>query len=249
MIVNQVQEGWEIIHQPAHGILAAQIALQFPVADFPDQYRMDTIGAIMDHDDYQSEYESHTYVTEVGAPRDFTLLEMNANERYEQVQRVLSAAYEKSCWTGLLISFHFNFLYQGEPVKKRLTQLLEYERERRPKILKDLDLNFDTLETTYQIMRFCDRCSLILSRDEIPAMERRLEIITRPDDQRFEIWQDAATKHVHVSPWCFDDSEFTVAVDVRTLRQLHFKNDQALQEALKTAPVERKSWIFAQPED
>ena len=50
MIVNYSSEGWEIITQRAHGLLAAQIATNWKF-DFPAHRRTDTILAIAEHDD------------------------------------------------------------------------------------------------------------------------------------------------------------------------------------------------------
>ena len=53
MIVNQVEQGWDIVFQRAHAILAAQIALGWKVSERPEPWT-ELVAAIADHDDGQA---------------------------------------------------------------------------------------------------------------------------------------------------------------------------------------------------
>jgi hypothetical protein len=244
MIVNQIKTGWEIIHHQAHGLLAAKIAMQFPESDFPKGYRAETIAAILCHDDHQDDYEHNNYVTDIGAPRDFTLAKSTKTQKYKRTKRVICAAYEKSRWTGMLVTYHFNFLYKGaEGLGKRLKKYLKEERKISNKLLKEMSLKPSALEDTYQIMRFCDRCSLILTRDNIPEMGRKVEIITMHDNVKHELKKDKK-ENILVKPWCFAENKFEATVEVQLLTKLEFKDDQELEKSLKNANVERRIFHF-----
>lgn len=244
MIVNQIKEGWEIIHHQAHGLLAAQLAHQFPKDRFPEGFYTDVIAAILCHDDYQEDYKHNNYVTDVGAPRDFTLAKSNKTEKYLRTKRVIKAAHEKSAWVGMLIAFHFNFLYQdAEGLSKRLVKLLKKEKKASKKRLKKMGFNYHNLEKTYQIMRLCDRCSLILTRNNIPEMGRNLEIMTNLEDERTELYLNKKGQLV-VLPWCFQEDKFSVNVEAHILEQLEFKNDKQLEKAIKNAETKRKIFEF-----
>lgn len=73
MIVNTMQNGWEIIYQSnrAHALLAAELARQWQRKDAPAKL-YETIAAISHHDDLEKEWEEDI-LTEAGAPKDFTL--------------------------------------------------------------------------------------------------------------------------------------------------------------------------------
>ena len=67
MIVNYTEQGWEIITQRAHGLLAVQIAMQWRIKDRPERW-VETLIAIADHDDAQTELEDDDLLTPQGGP-------------------------------------------------------------------------------------------------------------------------------------------------------------------------------------
>lgn len=70
MIVNNIEAGWEVIFQPAHGMLAGHIA-----QCLNEQHRTPlwtfTQTAITMHDDESEDFLDHAddYLTELGAPK------------------------------------------------------------------------------------------------------------------------------------------------------------------------------------
>ncbi len=56
MIVNLIENGWEVIYHRAHALLAAQLASQWRRADAPARL-YETIAAISHHDDLEREWE------------------------------------------------------------------------------------------------------------------------------------------------------------------------------------------------
>lgn len=245
MIVNQIQSGWEIVYHPAHGLLAAQIAWQLRPEMFVANYRPQTVAAIESHDDHQIDFEAFNYVTEVGAPRDFTLIEHTAESLFQQVKRVTDEAYRKSCWTGLLVSNHCCFLYEKEQVAKKLRKLLDDLVGKRDSLLEHTEFTAKHLETSYDLLRFCDRTSLILTRRNLPEMQRAVEIITFADGTTYSLRQREDTS-LSVDPWPFASEEFTVRVDTTRLDQLEFADDKALQAAIEAAEIIERRWTFRQ---
>ncbi|GAB5441884.1 MAG: hypothetical protein Fues2KO_22330 [Fuerstiella sp.] len=248
MIVQHVETGWEVIFQPAHGLLAADIGRRL-AGGLQCEYWFETLTAINRHDDSKVAFRSkqRTYVTEAGAPRNFDQVSMSDQQRFEEVHNRLENAYRKHRWIGLLESQHADFLYAGSDVSKDLKQLLKDEKQRRRRTLKELDSTSDQLQAAYEVFRWCDRLSLILSRGRLPEMGRRLEIMTFSDDTRSDIFQsdDGA---VHVEPWPFEADAFDVSVEVHQLKQLAFDDDEELEMALRSAPTLVRSWRFQQQE-
>jgi len=246
MIVTNVEEGWEVVFQTAHGVLAGAIANRLS-----DAWRSDfwpyTLAAIIAHDDFKETFEpgQHMYVTDVGAPRDFQLVSMQAEQRAKENTRRLKEAYRKHRWIGLLQSCHLEELYGNNDVSAELTELLEEERSRRKKVLKELGMSKAHLEQAYDTLQWSDRCSLILCQQKLPAMERDLEIMTTRDGTKYSIRQQN-DDCVTVNPWPFRDKEFTVELDVQLLTQLEFKDDAELEHALDGCEPEFRVWTFHQ---
>ncbi|MBD3561045.1 DUF3891 family protein, partial [Planktothrix sp. FACHB-1355] len=58
MIVNQHENGWEVIYHRAHALLAAELAGQWREKDRPLRW-IETIAAISHHDDLEREWEGN----------------------------------------------------------------------------------------------------------------------------------------------------------------------------------------------
>jgi hypothetical protein len=243
MIVRHTAAGWEIIYQGAHALLAGNFARHLKrLAEL--RFGLETSSAIVDHDDLKEPFGKNVYLTDLGAPRDFTQFTFTARERLAEAKRRIESGHRKHRWMGLLASQHVEALYGGERLSKGLSALLLAERKRRSKVLSDLATPQDELEAAYEFMGWCDRASLILCQNALPAMHRRLEISSLGDDARSEIWlgEDQA---VHVAPWPFVEDRFTVGCEVRLVQKLHFTNDRELERALLAAEIENREWRFA----
>lgn len=244
MIVTNVESGWEVIFQPAHGLLAGRLADDL-AESLHGEYWFETKAAITAHDDFKDEFvpDSGAYVTDVGAPRDFTLVDMDDGQRFKESSRRLQNAYRKHRWIGLLTSRHIDFLYGDASVSKPLEELIAKEQRERRSHLRKLGVKKADLDHAYSVMRWCDRCSLILCRGRLPAMQRWLEI-TSIGKTRYDISQsDRGT--VTVSPWPFTSDSFEVDVEVFCLSQLRFDDDETLGEALSDCEPEKRIWKFA----
>ncbi len=92
-------------------------------------------------------------------------------------------------------------------------------------------------------MQWCDRLSLILCQEELPADERFLEISKGLEGQRYDIMQ-RSDNLVVVKPWPFQDDKFTVNVEACDIFQVKFESSTELTQALQEAPIKVLKWTF-----
>lgn len=239
MIVNTVPEGWQVIYQQAHGILAAQLAYHLK-PELRCQHWTETIVAIANHDNRQKNWCGKEALTPAGAPADFTLLPATL----DQAKDLMYAVRFESRWVTLLTSMHMSFIYESNRGKNKdydlfLDDQLAIQRSCR----KDLGITKKEAEKAYAIMQWCDSFSLILCRNELPAGGRALEIAVGPDEKTYFVRQ-LENKTIRVEPWPFVSDELEVQVEYRILEKLQYKDDQELAEALHQAKVKYKSWQF-----
>jgi len=245
MIVRNVDQGWTVVFQTSHGLLAQQIASHLEVAkELP--YWFETQVAIGVHDDIHLVYEKgkREQLTQAGAPRDFTLVPMQDEDRVMTMQDRIDEGFRKHSWLGVLQSLHAECLYRGEDTANEMQPMLDMEEKRRESILTQLHIDAPMVRKTYDWMHFSDRLSLILCGDDVPAMNRRLEIITNDEGTRFEIWQDESDR-IRVSPWPFVEYKVDLSIEYRTVKQLSFVDDAELGEALKACPVELRKFVIS----
>lgn len=244
MIVRSVDQGWTVIFHTTHGLLAQRIASHLRDArEFP--FWFETQVAIGVHDDLHRVYAKgkRDQLTQASAPRDFMLEPMKDDQRAAETQDRIDEAFRKHSWLGVMQSKHADCLYRGEDTTAAMQQMLDAEDERREATLTRLQIDPVRVQETYDWMHFCDRLSLILCGDDIPAMHRRLEIITKDGGTRFEIWEDD-TECVRVAPWPFVDETVELSVEYRTLKQLSYVDDAELGDALKASPVELRTIVL-----
>ncbi len=242
MIVNPCNAGWQVIYQTAHGLLAGQLALGFR-DDLRPNYWCETLAAIIQHDDYKSEIMGRPRLTEAGAPMDFTQHPMSEKDRFEESQRRIEAAYARHRWQGLLQSMHTDCLYRDQAVSHQLKKLLTAEAKHRREVLVNLNCDPWELHYAYEFLHWCDRCSLILAQQELPALRRRLEIIHALTDETYTIGE-SDDQTIGIDPWPFALDEFEVHVECRVLHRLHYDNEGHLQSELDSAKVQLSGWTL-----
>ncbi|WP_242926462.1 DUF3891 family protein [Pontibacter vulgaris] len=241
MIVNAIPEGWEIIYQQAHGVLAAQLAFHLK-PELHCRHWVETIIAIANHDNRQKTWKGKDGLTEAGAPADFTLLPTTL----DQAKALMHATRFQSSWVMLLTSMHMSYLYESQRGKNKSTDnFLDEQLVVQRKCRQALRINKAEAEKGYAVLQWCDRLSLILCKNELPADERTLEITKGPDGKVYFIKQTANNTLI-VDPWPFATPGLEVQVAYRTLQQLQFKNDAELATALAKAEVKYKRWAFSE---
>jgi hypothetical protein len=237
MIVNAVPEGWEIIYQQAHALLATQIAYAWRTPDRPERW-VETLAAIAQHDDGQHSWAGKVGLTPAGAPANFTMLPFSL----EQATRVMAEARYQGRWRCLLTSMHLSFLYEELRGQNAITdKFLDEQLANQKQWRKDLKVNKKQVQQAYDLMQWCDRFSLILCRSQLPEAERTLEVSKGPDGVQYHVVQQKDGL-IRINPWPFEPKQFRVTVETTYLHQLQFKDEAELTQALYQAPIQEKSW-------
>jgi hypothetical protein len=65
MIVRKTHRGLHVIFQASHGLLAGKIAEQLKIKYRPSLW-LDTLVAIVEHDDQQLDFKENNYLSELG---------------------------------------------------------------------------------------------------------------------------------------------------------------------------------------
>lgn len=240
MIVNMTEEGWEIIFQRAHGLLAAKIANELARELRPDKrYWLDTLSAIAEHDDGQQPWGKKNHLTDKGAPLDFTFHDPDL----EQAQKVVNDGSYKSQWIALLTSMHTYYLYKPFAGKEKGVTAFLNEQEAYQKTLRSrLDITKEIAEEAYTFMRWCDEFSLVLCKNQVPPQGRKLETGRLPKDTPRFIKE--VEDGYSVTPWCFEADSLTLQIDACYLSKLVFKDDEELLATIRRTKPKEKTWHF-----
>ncbi|MGB5962929.1 MAG: DUF3891 family protein [Coleofasciculaceae cyanobacterium] len=243
MIVNQHEEGWEIIYHRAHALLAAQLAGHWKKEDSPVRL-YETIAAISHHDDLEKEWEGKK-LSPLGVPLDFTLdKSIDVSESLKKLKEMTESARYRGRWVAFLISKHISFLNEARRGQSaEMDKFLDEQLENQEKWRKELKLTKKDVEDAYAFMQMFDRLSLILCMKQLPEDQCALEIAIGPDKQRYDVVKLADEK-VTVKPWCFEEKQFTVNVEACYLTQVKFDSDAEFTEDLKKAKVQPLEWTF-----
>ncbi|WP_187264040.1 DUF3891 family protein [Pontibacter beigongshangensis] len=239
MIVNSVPQGWEIIYQQAHGVLAAQLAYHLK-PELQCARWVETLLAIGNHDNRQKTWHGHDGLTEAGAPADFTQLPPTL----EQARALAHAVRFQSRWVALLTSMHLSFLYEpGRGSSKAANAFLDEQLELQNTCRRSLKISKKEAQKAYAILNWCDSLSLLLCKNELPAGERTVEIAKGPDGKTY-VALLLRSSEVQVQPWPFSEKELQVSVEYRVLQQLQFSNDHELAETLHQTKPATRTWIL-----
>ncbi len=241
MIVNTSLEGLQIILHEAHGLLAGKIANQIAEKHRPIHW-FETLIAVCEHDDRQLNFDEKDYLSDIGVPLDFTEEQYTVSEVLKRMQRVLKSAEHKSLWVRLLISYHNEFIYSHMKDKsKNITNFFKKEEQERHALLKHFKITETKAKSYYEFLRFCDRLSLILCKDETPESNRKLEINTSINNDIYFI-KKSDDNTLLVSPWIFEKNQFELSVEERILKDTQFKSSKNFETALKNTIPQTKSW-------
>lgn len=228
MIVRYITEGWEIITQRSHGLLAAQICAQWKKENQPKRW-VDTLIATAEHDDVYNEFENDGLLGEHGGPVDF---KMNSF-REDYCERLLDMALTKSRYIAILTSRHIQFLYDNDPAAKSYCIAL---RKRERVWFRETKTRRKDISAAYQLLEFCDAFSLLICQDLVQPEHRKIEISTGPDGKHYSVGE-LSDARLTVSPWPFEQPSFTVSYESRVLNQLVFKDLNEFRKAIKAATV------------
>ncbi|GAB3642465.1 DUF3891 family protein [Spirosoma arcticum] len=239
MIVNQIDAGWQIINQQAHGLLAVQAAMHWR-ADKRPVHWIETLIALTEHDDGQDPWEGRNHLTTAGAPLHFQILEYSV----EQCRNMIDIGLQKSRWNALMLSMHTTFLYeQKRGTDGELDKFLDQQISSQVKWRRQYKATKAEADYAYAFVQWCDALSLVLCLSQLPSESRRLEVSKGPDGEPYFIFQ-RADESLGLDPWPFDASEFSVHVETFQLAKLTFQDDNELYNSMQDAPMVLKEWLF-----
>lgn len=239
MIVLQNQKGWKIITQRSHGLLAAMIAYQYNI-DLPVEIMVPVLVAIAEHDDGVTETLAHQNLTDVGAPRNFTVDDGSNKTDLTQLLNLMEIGNSKSQLNGLLSSLHLKFLYDDDKRKtdQGLDDFLKNQEQYRITILKNLHIEKKFAARLYRFLEWSDAFSLLICLDKIQHRGRKMEISKSPNGDMNTVYYKP-NKDICVAPWPFKIPSFKVFYEYKILEQLQFNTIESFNEACKAAKVEQ----------
>ncbi|MDQ3278044.1 MAG: DUF3891 family protein [Bacteroidota bacterium] len=239
MIVNYTEEGWQIITQRSHGLLAAQLAAQWKFKAAPKRWT-ETLIAIAEHDDAENELDGENLLTSRGGPLNFDMKDFDL----AHCEKLSSLSVTKSRYIALLTSMHMVFLYsKDEATNKTAKQFLDHQRELQAKWSKELGLEKEEVHSMYSLLEWCDALSLLICKGDAQPEKRRIEISTGPDMKEYYLIQ-VDENALAVEPWAFETTRFSVSFERRTIKQLQFVSSAEFRKAFLAAPVEEVQWVF-----
>lgn len=248
MIVTTSIRGLHIIFQEAHGLLAGKIANEIAMEFRPINW-FETLIAVCEHDDRQLDFQQKNYFSEIGVPLDFTEEKENINDILKRMQRILDSAEKKSLWIKLLISYHLEFIYTHlRKTSKRIDHFFKNEEEVRKELLNRFSISDEKAREYYEFLRFCDRLSLILCKEEAPDDDRLLEINTSINGDTYFI-KKTENNELTIIPWIFKSSKFELNIEQRILKETQFNSAAKFENALLDSELELKKWTLMKTED
>lgn len=242
MIVNLRSDCVEVITHYAHGLQSGQIAMHLN-NEFRPPYWLETLTAIIEHDDEQINFEKNNNLTALGFPSDFTLVESSNKDVLERCERVMEKTQHRSKWVSLLVSMHLEFIYADAiEADTSFKKFFKEQSVLRKSWRKIYGVTQKECADYYEVLRFCDRLSLIISQDQVPTAGRKLEINKSIAGERYFIYEEEELFKVEPSPF---KENFTVTSEVYQLHKTKYASSDELQKhLLKSNPI-LKNWKFS----
>lgn len=229
MVVRYTEDGWEVITQRNHGLLAAEICARWKIADQPNRW-VETLIACAGHDDAFNELECGPLVTPKGGPVNFDM-----NRFDEKLSELLiNMAITKSSFTAVLTARHIAFTHGKEP---KAAKFLDELKKKEKIWTVAAQSSLVEVQEAYRLLEFCDAFSLLICQNKVQPESRAMEISTGPDGTKYEVI--CSGESLTVKPWPFEVKQFLVSYELRRLNKLKFKNDQDFRKCLYDTKPER----------
>lgn len=224
MIVNKLDNGWEIIFQRHHGLVAARLFSNLKLSFVPESVDHTALmAAITEHDDGQRDWQEGRFVNDQGEPMDYSEYDYDLKHARKTV---IEASY-KSSYITLLISRHVTELYsQAQNISDELKQYLVEQKKEQKALLSFHKLSKDEFDQHYQLLRWCDELSLALCKGE-PSHELPP---LKPNETQFKLTKNEAFQ---LHPWPFRDDRLSIPLETNRLSQKTFADNEDLFQHLK----------------
>ena len=239
MIVNYTENGWEVITQRAHGILAGQFGFHWKKSERPKRW-LETILAISEHDDVEVELNGENLLTENGGPLNFTMKTFDE----PLCESLYMLAITKSRYIALLTSMHMDFLYRREEKSNNRAKIfLQEQRKLQTRWRRELGIKKEEALRIYYLMEWCDALSLLICRKLWQPEQRAVEISYGPDKTGYYLYE-LKENTLTLDPWPFEDASFEVRIETRMIPQVEFPNSGAFRKAFLEASVQETVYNF-----
>lgn len=240
MIVRKIYQGYEIIFQRNHALLAGALARELKGALRPPHWT-ETLSAILEHDDGQTDWSDAEWITDEGHPIDFS----ERGFDLAQAQRVTNESSYKSTWVQLLISMHATSLCQAsENQTPEMLQFVTEQKDIQRKLRKLHSLRKTEVEGYYRFLRWCDECSLILCKGAIDQNKRRPMTIGEITSRTTVQMARTSDGFLTITPWCFHNEFFTVSAELFRMKQTCFQSTEELKNHIANTRPTTKTWTF-----
>lgn len=237
MIVTYQEDGWHVITQRSHGILAAQLGAQWRVSERPVRW-IETLLAIAEHDDAEAELDGENLLTPAGGPLNFDMKDFDL----VHCEKLSMLTKTKNRYIALLTSLHMEFLYSKHATTNAKAKIfLKQQSTLREEWQKALNIPKTEVIRIYDLMEWCDACSLLIWQYKLQPENRKLEISTGPDKKVYHLLQ-TGDEAISIDPWPFEEKSFTVSFEYRIIKQLQFTSSKNFRKAFLKAPAEEKIW-------
>lgn len=232
MIVNYEENGWNIISQRAHGLLAGQICYHWK-EKLRQEIWMETIVATIEHDDVFYEYEKdEILLNSNGGPLNFKMRKFEK----KKCEKLIHMALSKSTYIALLTSRHIQFLYENsdDHIAGKYCQNLKKTDK---KWIKIAACNEEEVAQAYAILQWCDAFSLLICQQLIQPENRKIEVSIGPESQCYMLYKPNENI-LTVDPWPFEPENFEIHYESKTISKLEFKSENDFRSLLmKAVPV------------
>jgi hypothetical protein len=241
MIVNYTSTGWEIVTQRAHGLLAAELAARWR-NDIRTARWTETLLAIAEHDDAQTEMGRDGLLTSAGGPRDFKMRSFDLGH----CVRTFTSSLSKSRYIALLCSMHLEFVFgKACADSSKGTAFMQEQSKLRKRWLRELGISKVQAERDYALLEWCDALSLLICQRENQPEARAVEISSGPENRQY-LLTEPASGQLNVDPWPFQENSFEISFEVRKIPRIEFKNDEEFRSDFMAAEIYTKRWLFTE---
>ncbi len=241
MIVNDKSDRWEIFFQRNHALLAGSLGSEVADSFRPNRW-IETLAAVITHDDAQAGFTEETHIDQAGAPLNFR----NFGENLLQAERVVMEAQYRSKFVTLLVSMHAHGL--RDPKKEKSPQLEEYLSRQeflQTQLRQHLHISKNEATEAYQFLRWCDECSLILCEGRLTTEPTPIMFGNLHGVHEQHVFLNEKTGFVHMEPWCFYKDRFDISAEFYVISPKNpFSSSVALGNTLLSQMPLIKIWTF-----
>lgn len=238
MIVNLTTEGFTVITQTHHAQIACLIAHNLK-KKFKERYFLDVLAAIAFHESKETDFNYTRQLSDLGQPISFDKLEETTAESAKKVEQILNNLITRSLLVAALVSSHFKFLYPEVFSLKLVSQKnCELDKE----AMKLYSITADTYKSLYGIVKFCDRLSLMVCKDEFPDANRCFEINHSLENKLHSLLEKEG--QLLIDPWPFVGDSLEINYEYHLVKQRSFKNTETFLKAFSESEICLKKVVF-----